>query len=99
MSVRNLDALFRPRSVALVGASDRPGSVGAVVLHNLKAGGFEGPIWPVNARHPTVGGGRAWPDIGSLPEAPDLAVICTPAAAVPRLMPSSARKERARPSC
>jgi acetyltransferase len=86
MSVRNLESLFQPRSVAVIGASDRPGSVGAVVLSNLKAGGFAGSIWPVNLRHATVGGGPAWPDGASLPATPDLAVICTPSHTVPDLI-------------
>ena len=86
MSVRNLESLFQPRSVAVLGASDRPESVGAVVLANLKAGGFKGAIWPVNARHATVDGGAAWPNVASLPSAPDLAIICTPAHSVPDLI-------------
>ena len=61
MSVRNLEALFQPRSIALVGASDRPNSVGAVVLRNLKAGGFKGPLWAVNPNHARIDGEPAWP--------------------------------------
>jgi acyl-CoA synthetase (NDP forming) len=57
MSIRHLDALFDPHSVALIGASDRPGSVGATVWRNLRSAGFEGPCWPVNPRRDTVGGG------------------------------------------
>ncbi len=86
MSVRNFESLFQPRSVAVFGASDRPGSVGAVVLANLKAGGFRGPVWPVNPGHATIGGDTAWPDVQSLPSAPDLAIICTPAHTVPGLI-------------
>ena len=92
MSVRNLEALFHPKSVAVIGASDREGSVGSVVLRNLKLGGFKGAIWPVNRRHALVGGGPAWPDVASLPQAPDLAVICTPAATVPELIDALGRK-------
>ena len=92
MSIRNLESLFQPASIALVGASDRPGSVGSVVLRNLKAGGFKGPLWPVNARHDTVDGEQAWPDVASLPAAPDLAVICTPAHTVPELIGELGRK-------
>jgi acyl-CoA synthetase (NDP forming) len=69
MSVRNLEALFQPTSMVLIGASDRPGSLGSVVLRNLKGGGFKGPLWPVNSRHDTVDGERAWSDIESLPHA------------------------------
>lgn len=92
MSVRNLEALLQPASVAVIGASDREGSLGAVVLRNLKLGGFQGPVWPVNARHASVGGEQAWPDIESLPQAPDLAVICTPATTVPGLIAALGRK-------
>jgi len=92
MSVRNLEALLQPASVALIGASDREGSLGSVVLRNLKLGGFKGPVWPVNRRHASVDGGPAWPDVESLPRAPDLAVICTPAHTVPELIAALGRK-------
>ena len=86
MSIRNLQFLLRPRSVAVIGASDRPGSVGATVIRNALAGGFAGPIWPVNLRHTVVAGQRAYRSVGRLPEAPDLAVLCTPPQAVPGLV-------------
>ena len=86
MSVRNLDHLFQPKSIALIGASDRPQSVGATVLRNLLAGGFAGPVWPVNANHRNVAGRPAFRDVASLPQAPELAVICTPARTVPGLI-------------
>jgi acetyltransferase len=92
MSVRNLETLFHPASVALIGASDREGSLGAVVLRNLRADGFQGPVWPVNRRHAQVGGGPAWPDVESLPQAPELAIICTPAETVPDLITALGRK-------
>lgn len=86
MTSRNLEFLFKPSSVALIGASDRPHSIGATVMRNLLEGGFAGPIWPVNIRHATVAGRRAYPTVKSLPAAPDLAVICTPAPTVPELI-------------
>ncbi len=92
MTVRHLEAMFQPSSVALIGASDREGSLGSVVLNNLKLGGFKGPIWPVNAKHAQVDGEPAWPDVDALPFAPDLAVICTPAATVPELLTALGRK-------
>lgn len=92
MSVRNLEALFQPSSIAVIGASDREGSVGSVVLRNLKGGGFRGSIWPVNRRHDTVDGAPAWRDVESLPAVPDLAVICTPAHTVPELVDELGRK-------
>lgn len=92
MTVRHLEAMFQPTSVALIGASDREGSLGAVVLHNLKLGGFKGPIWAVNAKHPQIDGEPAWADVEALPFAPDLAVICTPAGSVPELLSALGRK-------
>ena len=86
MSRRNLEYLFKPRSIALIGASDRPHSVGATVMRNLSSGGFSGPVWPVNPRHARVAGGRAYASVADLPQTPDLAVICTPAATVPGLI-------------
>ncbi len=86
MSSRNLDYLLAPHSVALIGASDRPRSVGATVMRNLLEGGFDGPIWPVNRRHATVAGRAAYRTVADLPEAPDLAVICTPASTIPALI-------------
>lgn len=96
MSSRNLEHLFSPRSVALIGASDRPHSIGSTVMRNLLRGGFRGPIWPVNLRHGTVAGREAYRTVEALPAAPDLAVICTPAASVPGLIASlGARGTRA----
>ncbi len=86
MSIRNLDAIFKPNAVAPIGASSKPQSVGRVIMENLLSGGFEGPIMPVNPKHKSVGGVLAYPDIASLPLVPDLAVICTPAATVPGLI-------------
>jgi acetyltransferase len=92
MSVRNLEALFQPASVAVVGASDREGSLGSLVLRNIKLGGFKGPIWPVNHQHSIVDGAQAWPNIESLPMVPDLAVICTPPSTVPDIISALGRK-------
>ena len=86
MTTRNLDAVFSPQSVAVIGASNRPHSVGATVMRNLLNGGFSGPILPVNPKHRAVAGVLAYQSVADLPVAPDLAVICTPAATVPGLI-------------
>lgn len=86
MSIRNLDHLFRPKSVALVGASEREGSVGAALARNLLNGGFQGPVLPVNPKHARISGLQAYPDVASLPQAPDLAVISTPPSVVPSIV-------------
>lgn len=83
MSVRNLDYLFRPTSIALIGASRRPRSVGAVLARNLINGGFEGPILPVNPRERAIQGVLVYSNIDSLPLTPDLAVIATPPPTIP----------------
>ncbi len=80
MTIRNLDFLLRPRSVAVIGASDRARSVGAALMRNLLRGGFRGAVWPVNPRRASVAGLRAFPDVTGLPEAPDLAILASPAA-------------------
>lgn len=86
MSIRNLDFIFRPKSIALIGASPRPHSVGAVTADNLRTAGFDGPIFPVNPKYEAVAGALAYRDVAALPMAPDLAVICTPAETVPSLI-------------
>ncbi len=86
MTIRNFDALLKPRSVALIGASTRPGSVGLITAQNLLSGGFSGPIWLVNPKHRTIAGHECHPSIAALPAAPDLAVIVTPPQTVPQLI-------------
>ncbi|MCR5856680.1 bifunctional acetate--CoA ligase family protein/GNAT family N-acetyltransferase [Mesorhizobium sp. J428] len=83
MTTRNLEFAARPRSVAVVGASERVGSVGRVVLDNIVSGGFEGPIWPINPKYREIRGLPAFRNAAALPAAPDLAVIVTPAETVP----------------
>jgi acetyltransferase len=78
MSIRDLDFFFRPSSVAVVGASKRPGSVGAVLMNNLMRAGFDGPIMPVNPNYRAIDGALAWPSVADLPVVPDLGVVCTP---------------------
>jgi acetyltransferase len=83
MSIRNLEFAFIPKSVALIGASDKAGSVGLKIRQNLKEGGFDGPIWWVNPHHKTLGGEPCYPNLAALPEAPSLAVVATPPRTIP----------------
>ena len=78
MTVRHLDRLLTPRSVAVIGASTREGSVGAAVWRNVCAGTFGGPLYAVNARHAALDGHPVYARVTDLPAAPDLAVVCTP---------------------
>src|SRR5579863_5015071 len=82
----DLDVFFKPRSVAAIGATDREGHVGRSVLWNLISSPFGGTVYPVNAKKSSVLGIRAYPNVASLPEAPELAVIMTPAETVPGIV-------------
>jgi acetyltransferase len=86
MSVRNLDKMFAPRSIALIGASTKSGSVGAALMRNLLHAGFSGPVFPVNPHATSIQGVLAYRDVTSLPSVPDLAVIATPPAVIPSLI-------------
>lgn len=78
LSIRHLDRLLSPASVAVFGASTRPGSVGATVWRNLRAGAFAGPIYGVNPKHAMLDDVPIYARASQLPAAPELAVICTP---------------------
>ncbi|MBN2578333.1 MAG: bifunctional acetate--CoA ligase family protein/GNAT family N-acetyltransferase [Pirellulales bacterium] len=86
MSIRNLNKIFDPHRVAVIGASDTRTSVGYTVLRNLVGSGFRGVVYPVNVKRESVQGIQAYKDIPSLPHPPDLAVICTPAPTVPAIV-------------
>jgi acetyltransferase len=81
-----LDAIFKPKSVAVVGATEREGSVGRTILLNLRDSTLEGKVYPVNPQHSEILGLRAYSSIGKIPEAVDLAVIVTPARIVPAIV-------------
>lgn len=86
MTIRNLAPLFHPRSVAVIGGSSQGGSLGELVLTNIIDGGFEGNVFAVNPNQVELEGAWWVHRIDALPEAPDLAVIVTPAAAVPGII-------------
>lgn len=86
MSVRNLDKIFAPQKVAVIGASDTPGKVGYTVLKNLAGGAFGGTVVPVNATRKIVQGLPACRALDEISPPADLAIVCTPAATVPDLI-------------
>ncbi|MBN2446969.1 MAG: acetate--CoA ligase family protein [Phycisphaerae bacterium] len=92
MSVRHLDSLFRPKSLAIIGASQNPKSIGGTIMRNVLRGSFAGPIMPVNPKYTAVAGVLTYPDVASLPVTPDLAVICTPPATIPDLVEQLGRR-------
>lgn len=86
MSIRNLDSLFDPASVAVIGASNRPARVGTTVWHNLRNAGFKGPVMAVNPKYTELDGQPVVARVRDLPQAPELAVICTPPNGVAELI-------------
>lgn len=92
MTIRNLDKLLAPKSVALIGASREPMTVGSIVAGNLVRGGFSGAIWFVNPRHHNIDGAPCFATIADLPEAPDLVVIATPPSVVPQVIAQAGAK-------
>ena len=86
VGTENLDKIFNPRRIAVIGASDRENSVGAGLLRNLIGVGYKGVVYPVNPFRPTVQGITAYPTIKRIPRQVDLAIIATPAHTVPQII-------------
>lgn len=81
-----LDAIFTPKNVAVIGATETPGSVGRTLVWNLISSPFGGAVFPVNLKRPSVLGIKAYPTVSDIPEPVDLAVISTPAKTVPGII-------------
>ncbi|MCB1547218.1 MAG: bifunctional acetate--CoA ligase family protein/GNAT family N-acetyltransferase [Hyphomicrobiaceae bacterium] len=86
MTIRNLEAAFAPGSVAIIGASERPGTVGSVLVRAMLEAGFEGPLHLVNPRHRTLHGLPVHADVAAMPSPVDLAVVVTPPRTVPGII-------------
>ena len=86
MVTTNLDHIFNPHSIAVIGASEETGSVGQILMHNLTQTGFEGKIYPVNLHRKEVMGFKAYTKVGDIPDPVDLAIIATPAKTVPEIV-------------
>lgn len=87
MGTRALEKIFTPSSIAIIGASDKSGSLGGAVIRNLVANDFQGKIYPVNPKsYKTVSGIKAYSRISQLPRGVDLAIICTPADTVEKII-------------
>ncbi len=87
-----LTSLFSPRNVAVVGASDTPGSIGQAVFANLLAGNFQGKLFPVNLNHKVVGGIPAVPSVRLIEPAIDMAVVCTAIRTLPAIIKDCGKK-------
>jgi acetate---CoA ligase (ADP-forming) len=88
----NLDLLFSPKSIAVIGASNRPGSVGRAVFANILLNEYTGTVYPVNPKEHSISGVRAYQSVLDLPETVDLAVVIVPAPIVPSVVEDSGRK-------
>jgi len=86
MSVENLDKIFHPSAIAVIGASERKGSIGEALMHNLVDRGFPGKIYPINPKHKKIYGKRAWSSIAVLKDSVDLAILATPILSAPQLV-------------
>lgn len=82
----NLDHIFRPRSVAIVGASNDPSRISGRPLRYLKERGYKGKIYPINPTRDVVQGMKAWPSLADLPEAPDVAILAIPSTLIPGVL-------------
>lgn len=92
MSAQSLDSLFRPNSVAVIGASADPRHVGAVIMKNLLGGKFLGPVMPVNPALDAISGVLCYKSVDTLPLTPDLGVICTDPWSVPEYLRDLGRR-------
>ena len=91
-AARSMQRLLRPRSVAVIGASRSPGTVGHELVRNLVSGGFQGPVYPVNPTATHIGSLPCFPSISSIPGEVDLAVVAVPARSVPEVVQECGRK-------
>src|SRR5208337_1795255 len=89
-----LDAMFSPASVAVIGATSRPGTVGRTVLENLLRDTFRGKVYAVNAKHDEVLGHKVYKSIRDIPQPVDLAVVATPAVTVSPIIAEGAALEQ-----
>ena len=89
---KDIGAIMSPRSIAVVGATNRPGSVGLAVFRNILEGGFQGVLYPVNPNATAVQSIRAYPRLADIPDEVDLAVIIVPAGTVAQIMEEAGRK-------
>lgn len=92
MSLKNIEQLLKPQSIAVIGASSQPNRPGNAVMRNLLQGGFDGPVMPVSPHYKSVNGVLAYRSIDELPMVPELAIICTRATRVPAIILQLGRK-------
>ncbi|HMV32612.1 MAG TPA: acetate--CoA ligase family protein, partial [Gemmatimonadales bacterium] len=89
---RTLDPILAPRTIAVIGASRAPNTIGHQILANLVTYGFTGTVYPVHPHAPAVHAMKAWPSVSALPEVVDMAVVCVPKGAVPGVAEECGRR-------
>jgi len=91
--IKNVEPIMNPRSIAVVGATNRRGSVGLAVFHNILSGGFQGVLYPVNPKAKSIQSVKAYPKMAEIPDEVDLAVIIVPAEVVCSVMEEAGQKQ------
>ncbi len=91
-SLLRVEPIFRPKSVAVIGASNRDGSVGSAIFKNILLGGYRGTLYPVNPTSPSIAGVHAYKRVSEIPDEIDLAMIIVPAPGVPAVMEECGKK-------
>ncbi|MGI5837707.1 MAG: CoA-binding protein, partial [Chloroflexota bacterium] len=87
-----LEVFFKPKSIAVIGATRDPRGLGGSVLHNIINAGYKGPLYPINPKADEIAGLKAYPTVVDVPEEVDLAVVTTPARFVPQITEECGRK-------
>ncbi len=90
---KDIEAIMNPRSIAVVGATNRPGSVGLAVFRNILTAGFQGVLYPVNLKAKSVQSVKAYPKLIDIPDEVDLAVVIVPAEIVPSILEEAGQKQ------
>jgi acetyl coenzyme A synthetase (ADP forming)-like protein len=93
VATSKLDSIFSPRSIAVIGASNRPGSVGNAIFRNILFGGYSGTLYPVNPKATSICSVHAHSSVSEIPLPVDLAVVIVPATAVPDVLEECGRKK------
>src|SRR5512147_1314475 len=93
MVTTNLDKIFNPRNVAIIGASDVEGSVGYAIVKNFTQMGYAGKVYYINIKKPEILGVKTYQSVDQIPEAVDLAIIATPAKTVPDVIDECGRAQ------
>ena len=93
MSAINLDKIFRPKSIAVVGASQKTGSIGSAIMRNLIQEIYPGKVYPINPRHKTIWNLEAYPSLSELESSVDLVIMATPIASAPQIVKECRKTE------